>query len=85
MAFEEDGTQNYLVFQPIERYFKNIAGVGSGSYIYCWKSKGLSDKKKNSIKTSNHSISPNLSYYGTKTRAELKGSCLKHDKITFNH
>ena len=42
-------------------------------------------KKKNSIKTSNHSISPNLSYYGTKTRAELKGSCLKHDKITFNH
>ena len=41
--------------------------------------------KKNSIKTSNHSISPNLSYYGTKTRAELQGSCLKHDKIKFNH
>ena len=41
--FEEDGTQNYLVFQPIYRYFKLIAGVGNGSYFYYWKSKGLSD------------------------------------------
>ena len=31
--FEEDGTQNYLVFQPICRYFKRIAGVGSANYI----------------------------------------------------
>ena len=31
--FEEDGTQNYLVFQPMYRYFKRIAGVGSGNYI----------------------------------------------------
>ena len=29
--FEEDGTQNYLVFQPMYRYFKMIAGVGNGS------------------------------------------------------
>ena len=29
--FEEDGAQNYLVFQPIYRYFKIIAGVGNGS------------------------------------------------------
>ena len=25
--FEEDGTQNYLVFQPISRYFKAIANL----------------------------------------------------------
>ena len=25
--FEEDGTQNYLVFQPIDRYFKVIANT----------------------------------------------------------
>ena len=25
--FEEDGTQNYLVFQPISRYFKLIANT----------------------------------------------------------
>ena len=41
--FEEDGTQNYLVFQPMHRYFKGIAGVGNGSYIYYSQSKGLSD------------------------------------------
>ena len=32
--FGEDGTQNYLVFQPMHRYFKRIAGVGIGNYIY---------------------------------------------------
>ena len=29
--FEEDGTQNYLVFQPRYRYFKRITDVGKGS------------------------------------------------------
>ena len=60
----EDGKQNYLVFQPMYRYFKQIAGVGNGNYIYYWKSKGLSDERISSIKTPNH---PNLDYYGTKT------------------
>ena len=83
--FEEDGTQNYLVFQPIYKHFKVIAGVGSRSYIYYWKSKGLSDERINSIKTPSHSIIPNLDHYGTKTRVELDGSCLKQDKVTFNH
>ena len=83
--FEEDGTQNYLVFQTMYIYFKPIAGVGNGSYIYYWKSKGLPDEKINSIKTPNHSITPNLDYYGTKTRVEFNGSCLKYGSITFNH
>ena len=39
--FEEDGTQNYLVFQPINRYFKVIANT---DYVSSWKSKGLSAK-----------------------------------------
>ena len=60
--FEEDGTQNYLVFQPMYRYFKKIAGVGSGNYIYIWKSKGLSDERINSITASNYSITPELSF-----------------------
>ena len=83
--FEEDGTQNYLVFQARYRYFKVIAGVNNGSYIYYWKSKGLSDKRINSIKTPNHSITPNLDYYGTKTRVEFNRTCLKQDKVTSNH
>ena len=83
--FEEDGTQNYLVFQPMYRYFKIIAGVGNGSYIYYWQSKGLSDERINSVKTPNHSITPFLDYYGTKTVVEFSGSCLKQDSVTFNH
>ena len=83
--FDEDGTQNYLVFQPMYRYFNRIAGVDSGDYIYCQKSKGLSDKRIDCIKTPNYSITPNVSYYGNKTRVKLNGSCLKQDKVTFNH
>ena len=80
---EEDGTQNYLVFQPMYIYLKRIAG--NGSYIYYQNSKGLSDERVNSVKTPNHSITPNLEYYGTKTRVKFNGSCLKQDKVTFNH
>ena len=43
------------------RYFKKIVDVGSGNYIYFWKSKGLSDERINSITTSNYSITPNYS------------------------
>ena len=32
--FGKDGTKNYLVFQLMYRYFKRIAAVGSGNYIY---------------------------------------------------
>ena len=67
--FEEDGTEHYLVFQAMYRYFKRVEGVATGNCIY------LSD----------YSISPQLCYLGSKTRLEFRGSCLKQDKITFNH
>ena len=69
----------------MHRYFKQIVGVGNGNYIYYWKYKGLSDERINSIKTSNHSTTPNLDYYGTKIRVEFNGSCLKQDSVTFSH
>ena len=34
---------------------------------------------------SNHSVTPFLNYYGTKTRVEFSGSCLKQDSFIFNH
>ena len=84
--FEEDGTQNYLVFQPMYRYVKKITGVGNGSYIYYWKSKGLSDERINSIKTSDYGITPYLSYYDTnKIRVKFDGGCLKQDQGTLLH
>ena len=48
--FGEDGTQNYLVFQPTYRYFKMITNT---DYISSWKSKGLSAE---SIKHLQHLI-----------------------------
>ena len=84
--FEEDGTQEYLVFQPMQRYFKRIAGVGNGNHIYYWKSKGLSDERINSIKTSNYGITPYLIYYNTnKIRVKFDGSCLKQNPGSLLH
>ena len=79
--FEEDGTQNYLVFQPMYRYFKRTAGIGNGNYIYYWQSKGLSDERINS----NLSVSPFLDCYGTKARVGFNGGCSKQDSVAFNH
>ena len=42
--FEEDDMQNYVVFQPMHRYFKRDSGNGKGNYIYFWKFKGFSDE-----------------------------------------
>ena len=83
---EEDGTQNYLVFEPMQRYFKRIVGSGDGKHIYYWKSKGLSDERINSIKTSDYGITPYLSYYDTnKIRVKFDGGCLKQDQGTLLH
>ena len=45
----------------------------------------MSDKRLNSNTASNHKITPELSYYGTRTRVEFNGSCLKQDKVKYNH
>ena len=83
--FEEDGTQNQLVFQPMQRYFKQVSGVGSGNYIYLWKSKGFYDANITAPNTSDQKLNPELSYYGTKTRVEFSRNCLREDKITQDH
>ena len=84
--FKEDSTQNHLVFQLIERYFKRTAGVSNGNYIYYWKFKGLPSERTNSIKISDYGITPYLSYYDTnKIRVKFNGSCLKQDQATLLH
>ena len=46
----------------MHRCFKRIAVVRSGSYIYFWKSKGLSDERINYITVSISNITLELSY-----------------------
>ena len=77
--------QNYLVFQPMYKYFKRIEGVGTGNYIYFWKSKGLSDENITAPSASGYSFDPQLSYLDTETRLEVRESCLKQEKTIFNH
>ena len=50
--FDEDGTQNYYIFQQISKYLK-VAYVNDTNYILSWQSRGLNDIKIESIKTNN--------------------------------
>ena len=80
--FEEDGTQNYLVFQPINRYFKVLANT---LYISSWKSKGLSDETIKPPVTSDNSLTPLIDYLGNKIRLKLNGSILRQPKVSYTH
>ena len=55
-----DGTQNYLVFQPMYRYFKTFT-ENNLILISSWESKGVSNEKIGSTKTSNYDHSPQAS------------------------
>ena len=59
------------------RKFKRVIDVASGNCIYCWKSEELSDENITAPTTSDYSLNPQLSYFGTNTRVEFKRSCLK--------
>ena len=62
--FEEDGTQNYLLFQSLNKYFKIITNT---KYVLPWQSKGLLDKTIKPITTSDYKLNRQLNYFGTKT------------------
>ena len=75
--FDEDGTQNYLVFQTLNKYFKLITNTSS---ILSWQSKGLSTENIDPLTTS---LSPSINYVGNKIRVEFTGTCLKQwNKLT---
>ena len=57
--FGEDGTQSYLVFQLMYRYFKMITNT---DYISSWKSKGLSAEIIKPPTTTDNSLTPALNY-----------------------
>ena len=73
------------ITQLIHRYFKRVAGVGTVNYIYFWKSKGLSAENIKAPTTNDYSLNPKLCYFYTKTKIEFSGSCLKQDKIIYDH
>ena len=82
--FDEDGTQNYLVFQPIIRYFK-VNTITNTDYVSSRKSKGLSDETIKPTATSDNSLTPTLNYSENKTRVKFTGSCLQQPKVSYTH
>ena len=83
--FEEDGTPNYLLFQPINRYFK-VNTITNVDYVSSWKSKALSAESIKPPTTSDNSLTPTLNYYDEfKVRGKFTGSCLKQPKFTYTH
>ena len=60
-------------------------GGGNLYYVLSWTSKGLSNESIKPPTTSDNSLTPILNYYGTKTKVSFDMSCLKQDKVTFNH
>ena len=81
--FEEDGTQNYLVFQPIQRYFTLITNT---NHISLWKSEGLSDESIKPPSTSDNSLAPAINNYSSRIRVKFPRSCLKQsNKLSYTH
>ena len=61
--FEEDDTQNFLVFQLMYRYFKRVV---NSDCILEQKSKGLCDESIKSPSAPHNFLNPSLNCFGTK-------------------
>ena len=61
------------------KYFKKIVNTES---ISSWESKGLSNEI---IKPPDNTLALTVKYSGKRIYVKFNGSCLKQDKITFNH
>ena len=80
--FENGGTQNCLVFQPMYGYLKK---TGNADRVPLWKSNGLGNELIKHPSKSDNSLALTLSYIGNKTRVTFDGGCLKQNKIIFTH
>ena len=78
--FGEDVTQNYLVFQPMCRYFRLMTNKLD---ILSWQFKGLSNEN---FDPPNTNVSPLTDYVANKMRVKFNRSCLKQsNKISYTH
>ena len=79
------GKQNYLVFLPMRTYFKLSSVASAVDHVLSWQSKGLSNESIKPPTTSDNSLTPELNYYGTKTRVKFTRSCLKQSIHILTH
>ena len=78
--FDEDGAQNYLVFQPILEYFTQ-----NSNWITKWKSKRSSNENLEVISTSVDTLTPSVNYYRDRVRLRFTGSVLQQKIVAYSH
>ena len=69
----------------MRKYFRLNSVVGVTDYVSSCQCKGLSNESIKLPTTSNNSLNPRLSYYGTKVRVQFTKSCLKQPNHIFTH
>ena len=70
---------------PIEKYFKLNSVIDAADYVLSWQPKGLSNESIKPPTATNSSLTPELNYYGTKTKIKFTGSCLKQSGHILTH
>ena len=71
--FQDDGTENYLVFQLIYRFLKKLIT----DHISVQSSKGLSNESIKPPATSDNSLAPPLNHIGFRTRIKFDCQSLR--------
>ena len=77
--FGNDGSQNFLIFQPINKTLTTFAGLPDK--MAKWESERLSNEKVRPPFAANHSLSLKLAWMNnSRITVEFKGSCLNKTK-----
>ena len=69
----------------MRKYFKLNSIINVIDRVLSWQSKELSNENIKPPRTSDNSLNPELSHYGTKTRVRFTGSCFKQLISTYTH
>ena len=73
------------VFLLFRKYFKLNSVVDAADYVLSWQSKGLSSESIKPPTASDNGLTPELNYYGTKTKIKFTRSCLKQSSHILTH
>ena len=82
-CFDKDGLQNYLLLQPVFKYFQTFTGTDR---IFAWQSIRLSERSSKTPITSGNSFTLKLSFiYIERIGPRFIGNCLIQDNVSFTH
>ena len=77
-----DGSQAYLIFQPVHKYIKITANT---QFISERKCKGLSNESTKPFPTSDNCLTLLIDYYSYKIKVKFNGGILRQLKVSYTH